>query len=186
MDLNEVVHLADAIPGWMSMKELTWLATKARELGNNARWAELGCHCGRSLMAVGLALPTGATLVSVDVDWGQVQNKGINSHGVFRKIKEYRKDEIQIHVLKATTNQASEVYPDSFFDVVFIDADHSYQACSWDIKYWSPLVKPGGLICGHDYAHDYPEVKKSVDEAFPLRTIMHRIWLHQLGPKVTA
>ncbi len=184
MDLNEIVQLADAIPGWMSINELAWLATKARELDNNARWAELGCHCGRSLMAVGLALPIGATLVSVDVDWGQAQRKGVNSHGVFRKIKEYRQDEIQIHVLRATTNQAAEAYHYGFFDVVFIDADHSYQSCSDDINNWSPLVKTGGLICGHDYAHDYPDVKKAVDEAFPFRSIMHRIWMHQLGRKV--
>ncbi len=33
---------------------------------------------------------------------------------------------------------------------------------------WRPLLKPGGIIAGHDYDHPlYPGVKAAVDELLP-------------------
>ena len=56
---------------------------------------------------------------------------------------------------------------DSLFDFVFIDADHAYESVKADIRAWWPRVKPGGLICGHDYHKpDYPGVTQAVDEWF--------------------
>ena len=52
-------------------------------------------------------------------------------------------------------------------DFVFIDADHSYEGCKADIEAWFPLVREGGLLCGHDYDNtDFPQwgVKRAVDE----------------------
>jgi hypothetical protein len=52
-------------------------------------------------------------------------------------------------------------------DFVFIDADHSYEGCKADIEAWRQTLKPGGLLCGHDYDNTaFPKygVKKAVDE----------------------
>lgn len=46
---------------------------------------------------------------------------------------------------------------------VFIDADHTYEACKEDIEAWWPHVAPGGVLIGHDY-HSFPGVKKAADE----------------------
>ncbi len=57
--------------------------------------------------------------------------------------------------------------------IVFVDADHSYEAVQKDIKAWSPHVVSGGLMIFHDYnptEHNlnlFPEiagVKKAVAE----------------------
>ena len=37
------------------------------------------------------------------------------------------------------------------FDSVFIDASHHYAECCADIQAWSSLLKPGGIVAGHDY-----------------------------------
>src|SRR5262245_40930792 len=37
-----------------------------------------------------------------------------------------------------------------FFDVVFIDADHSYQAVVRDLRPSLDLVKEGAILCGDD------------------------------------
>jgi hypothetical protein len=62
---------------------------------------------------------------------------------------------------------AASKYPNEFFDFVFIDADHSFEGTRMDILAWTPKVKKGGYICGHDYDHpNIGEVKKAVDSLF--------------------
>ncbi len=36
-------------------------------------------------------------------------------------------------------------------DLLFIDADHYAESVYEDCYLWTPLVRPGGLICGHDW-----------------------------------
>ena len=36
-------------------------------------------------------------------------------------------------------------------DMVFIDADHSYEGCKADILSWLPNLKSGGILAVHDY-----------------------------------
>ncbi len=53
-------------------------------------------------------------------------------------------------------------------DFVFIDAEHTETALRSDILAWKPLIRPGGVIAGHDYGHPlYPGVKAAVDELLP-------------------
>ena len=47
-------------------------------------------------------------------------------------------------------------------DLVFIDADHSYNGCRGDIIAYSPKVKSGGILSGHDI--DYPGVNSAVNQ----------------------
>lgn len=72
-------------------------------------------------------------------------------------------------------NERSDVAAKSLkggqFDLIYIDADHDYDSVMIDLEAWWPLVKPGGLFAGHDYAMEpavHPwgviEVKKAVDE----------------------
>lgn len=52
-------------------------------------------------------------------------------------------------------------------DVVYIDADHSYESVRDDIRAWYPKVAVGGALCGHDYHTDgkvWPGVRRAVDE----------------------
>lgn len=50
-------------------------------------------------------------------------------------------------------------------DMVYIDGDHSYEACRADIDLWVPWVKEGGLIAFHDYGTPHtPGVVQAVDE----------------------
>ena len=50
-------------------------------------------------------------------------------------------------------------------DFVWIDGDHTTDACTADIAAWLPTLKPGGWILGHDI--NWPTVKAAVDAAVP-------------------
>ncbi len=54
-------------------------------------------------------------------------------------------------MIRSRGEQAVSLFPDNSLDFVYIDANHSYEGCSRDIRDWYPKVKPGGLMCGHDY-----------------------------------
>lgn len=49
-----------------------------------------------------------------------------------------------------TSQDASEIIKDESIDIVFIDADHSYEEVKKDISMWIKKVVPSGIICGHD------------------------------------
>ena len=55
---------------------------------------------------------------------------------------------------------------DESVDIIFIDAEHSYDGVKMDIKNWIKKIKKNGIISGHDYGHpNFPGVKKAVDES---------------------
>lgn len=67
------------------------------------------------------------------------------------------KDEISnnrcIPIIDSSQN-AAKIFDDNFFDVVYIDADHSYEAVKNDLFSYFDKVKARGFLCGHDYARD--------------------------------
>lgn len=48
-------------------------------------------------------------------------------------------------------------------DWVYIDALHDYESCLADMRAWAPLIKPGGVLAGHDYL-DHPSGPNTVTE----------------------
>lgn len=79
-------------------------------------------------------------------------------------------------ILRMSSQEASEMFRDHYFDFVYIDADHRYEAMCQDLLLWYSKVRPGGIIAGHDYKdgivdwetglRSYYGVKQAVDEFF--------------------
>jgi len=59
-----------------------------------------------------------------------------------------------------THDQVKNIFQDQNLDLLFIDADHSYNAVRRDFELYSPLVKSGGLIVMDDYNKKWPGVIK--------------------------
>jgi predicted O-methyltransferase YrrM len=70
----------------------------------------------------------------------------------------------------------------SGFDMVFIDAAHDYENVKADILAWKPLVKPGGLLCGHDWGH--PPIVQAVRELLGNTRSSSTIWYARMGDDV--
>ena len=59
-------------------------------------------------------------------------------------------------VIIGSTKEAL-LFPQSYADMVFIDAGHSYKEVLHDIQCAIHLVRRGGIICGHDYVRHYKD-----------------------------
>lgn len=53
-------------------------------------------------------------------------------------------------------------------DLIFIDANHTYESVKADIEAWMPLLTDGGVLCGHDFDPVYwPGIVQAVKECVP-------------------
>jgi hypothetical protein len=69
-----------------------------------------------------------------------------------------------------STEAAAAIDPGSL-DFVYIDARHDHDSVLEDLAAWFPLVRPGGVIAGHDYINGVRAegefgVRRAVDEFF--------------------
>lgn len=56
-----------------------------------------------------------------------------------------------VQIYRKYTSDAVKYFPDNYFDLVYVDADHTYEGCLFDIKDWYPKVKNGKFLIGDDY-----------------------------------
>ena len=70
---------------------------------------------------------------------------------LIRACQNTKKWENRAHIVRMDSVASANIFPDEYFDFVYIDADHSYEGVVRDIKAWWPKVKKGGLFCGDDY-----------------------------------
>jgi len=169
----------NSIAGEMRRGELNWLFLTAKKMNSVV---EIGSWKGRSTHA--LLSGCKGTVYAVDhFKW--VKGEQICSYekalqenifqeflknvGHFENLKVYKMDSLQV----------ARKFKDKSVDMVFIDADHSYEAVKADIEAWLPKVKK--LICGHDYEpKNWPGVKQAVDEKFGKVNTVYNIWFHYL------
>jgi predicted O-methyltransferase YrrM len=151
--MRDVIARADLISGWMSKDELIWLYQRASLA---KRIVEVGCHEGRSTFA--LMSATDGSVYAVDI-WTDpdVQARFVQNMGPALSRK--------VHPVRMASVDASSAVPGEF-DLIFIDGDHSYDMVMLDLCAWTPRLRPGGIICGHDYDAFWPGVVRAVDEVF--------------------
>jgi predicted O-methyltransferase YrrM len=71
-------------------------------------------------------------------------------------------------ILRTTSADAAPQFADGSLDFVYIDARHYRAGIDEDLKLWAPKVRPGGILCGHEYLDGVLpsgrfEVKSAVD-----------------------
>jgi glycosyltransferase involved in cell wall biosynthesis len=184
------IEKAKTIEGYMLDQELEWLARVA----TTAKvFIELGSLYGRSSNAIASNLPIDGILFCIDT-WGgspteQVlmteANKMQGDKAFYRFIKNNQEHIMsgKIVPLRMKGEHAFNLLREMGVkaDVVFIDAEHTYDAVRRDVINGYSIVKDGGIICGHDYAPDWESVRKAVDDnvsdfnVVPFTSIWHKI-----------
>jgi len=117
-----------------------------------------------------LAEVPGATLVCVDnwrggsAEYQREMSERYDIFGTFRANVEASRT--QIIPIVADSISAAKLIAENTFDLVFIDADHSFDCIKADIAAWLPKVRPGGILCGHDCeSRVTPQDKPLLDSA---------------------
>jgi len=165
---------AISVQGWMSPVELNFLAETAAK---SKRIVEIGSYKGRSACA--MAPNTEGTIWCVDI-WSECGTDGW-FYDVFRSHTARYSNVIPVN---RSSIWAAREFAESgmTFDFIFIDAAHDRFNVRQDIAAWRPLLAPGGVFAGHDYAFkDWPDVKTIVDEMVPKHRIIDTIWVAEEG-----
>jgi hypothetical protein len=72
-----------------------------------------------------------------------------------------------VEVHRSSSADCSSLFPDNYFDWIYIDGNHRYEFVKQDIQAYLPKIKAGGLIAGDDYGNRgwwQDGVTKAVDE----------------------
>lgn len=76
------------------------------------------------------------------------------------------------------SNKAHTRVKDDTLDFVFIDASHDFDSVYEDIELWSPKVKKGGYVIGHDI--DYLTVRMAVQShRSKYETAQDNVWFYK-------
>ncbi len=126
-----------------------------RRVAKDARILEIGTCAGASALAF---IEGGAKLVvTVDSYNSKVMTEALPTNfqdtevsiaTTFERLREHN----NIIIIAGTSPHVLEMLCDNFFDIVFIDGDHSYEGVKSD--YWGafPKCRSDGLIILHDYS----------------------------------
>lgn len=177
------------IQGWMTPDECGWIAQQARQ----ARViVEVGVWRGRSTVC--WLENTSGVVYAVDA-W-PADGCGCQAYEELRQKgrEAIRNDALKnlapwlasgrCFLLEMRSNEAARVLQDLLqfrgADLVFIDGGHDLLTVADDIRNYLPLVRPGGLLSGHDY----DEVRAGIDSV-ALRVEVDRpragsIWWHRV------
>ena len=172
------ISKALSIEGWMAENELICLAELATKSSNIA---EIGSWMGRSTAA--LAANTKGTVHAIDTWAGSAESAhknqliGRSPDWLINTFKENMSEFSNIVIHQMSSYWASKYFIHSKFDLIFIDAGHSYEEVKTDIAAWRPLLSEGGIICGHDYTSGWPGVIQAVEEEMQTFNVIGTIWI---------
>ena len=96
----------------------------------------------------------------------------VDAAATYLDVKAMFCDKPNVVIIKDWTSKFLNAVPPNYLDVVYLDADHSYNGVMSDLQLSYPKVKTGGWIMGHDYGlnmqkckynHEFG-VKRAVDD----------------------
>jgi predicted O-methyltransferase YrrM len=179
--------MIDGIPGWMKQNELNWLTDAARK---SKCIAEVGAWRGRTTFALAQATPGKVfsidtwddSAVGIPGWWTTLDSpeKYQQKNWLFHEFKKNLSQYIDKNVFayRMDSVEAAHFFEknERKFDMIFIDAGHTYDQARNDIQAWLPLLVEGGIFCGHDYDDMNPGVMQAVNSFNRQFTLVDSIW----------
>jgi len=140
-----------------------------KKLPKNSICAEIGVRTGKFSTQI-LEYTKPKKLYLIDT-WsgGEVLTDEVYTDEVakqyYDEVKKKFANNEKVKIIKSRSLEASKLFSDSFFDWIYIDADHSYEGVKADLEAYFDKVKSGGFITGDDYKErERLGIIKAVDE----------------------
>lgn len=139
-------------------------------LPKNAVCAEIGVCLGDfSEKIIEVTRPSQLFLVDV---WGDISHIYKDNLMAENKVHEERYRTVikkflykpEVRYIRSFSSSMLEIFPENYFDWIYVDGDHSYDGCMLDLNIAKRLVKEDGLILGHDHMWKFPGVVDSVKD----------------------
>jgi hypothetical protein len=82
-------------------------------------------------------------------------SSGDSSHfqNLYEEVKNKFSNNSKVRIVRDYSVNAAKMFDNEYFDFVYIDGDHSYEAVLKDLEAWYPKLKKFGVMCGDDYGH---------------------------------
>lgn len=190
-------------------KVLRALATAVARPG--CRFLEVGSWCGDSSVVLGhVAREHGGHLWCIDwwkgtagTPLADIAEAADVFAAFWQRIQREGLEDVVVPI-RAHSAVAAQTLAASVFDLVFLDADHRYEAIVEEIRRYAPLVRDRGILCGHDcegriadYDAEFLEAGRQIDfhesvhcgvvlavgNAFRDYSINHSIWSVRATPE---
>lgn len=159
----------------------TLISVVKENIGQELTMVEIGSYAGESA-EIWAQSGVFKKIVCVDA-WKNGWNDEAAASNT-TEIAEKKFDEVAamypcIEKFKSDSSAAAKEFEDCSLDLVYIDANHAYDAVKSDIETWLPKVKKGGIIAGHDYGNRWDGVMLAVNDKFgkPNRIFEDTSWL---------
>jgi predicted O-methyltransferase YrrM len=127
---------------------------------------EVGSYVGDSTKIFAEAF---GRVISVDPYLNGYDNKDSSSyiHPMPVIEKQFREEVLNcfsnVQLIKQASKEGSLKFEDGSLDFVYLDGNHTDKFVREDVELWSPKIKKGGFIGGHDYENkNAPEVRDAV------------------------
>jgi len=122
--------------------------------------AELGVRSGQNFLEMIAHNPKEAVAVDCWIDDGVLaRNDTLGTQDALDKqyldFNKKVEDKLFVKINRGYTIEEVKHFEDNYFDLIYVDADHTYSACLRDIVDWYPKVKSGGFLLGDDYRPGY-------------------------------
>jgi hypothetical protein len=103
---------------------------------------------------------------------GDVDGNGVCNTNMAHEYYNLNNIDNVLELIKGDSSTELLKFNDGYFDMLYIDGDHSYEGCKKDLNVALKKVKKGGWVMGHDYEMNMKKaktyysfgVKQAVDE----------------------
>ena len=169
-DFKTIKELGDKWPyDWVSVRGL---APYIKRLGENVVGVEIGTCRAESTAYLLDKCPNIVKLYTIDPykaydDWNGEIDQDVLDKFMMIAQENLKQHGDRVQMIRETSSDAASkiktITEKAEFDFIFVDGDHSYETTLADCEAYYPLLKKGGLFCGHDYT-TLESVKKAVTD----------------------
>ena len=151
-----------------TLRDAYCLALLARSI-NAKSFLEIGTSFGETALLFALNSPDDASVTTLDI---QTDNPAVGIK--FRDTPVASK----IRLLLMSSDEFGRTNEGRTYDMIFVDGDHSYAGVLHDSLLAFRFLRPGGMVCWHDYTFRFRyEVVRALDElrskGYDIRHVMY-------------